>query len=1418
MPSLNWSVFKSLPGDDSRNFEILCRGLMWLHFGRHGQFKALSNNPGVEFHIKLNSDCSLGNPGQWFGWQCKFHERKQNGSLKSASRIKIELSLNQTKQNYPELMNWVLWTPYTLSKSDQEWYYRLDTKMDLQLWSEAELETYLAGEGLLLRNTYFGELILTSEILKEQHQISVKRIQKRWFKPLHQEVDAERTIRRMLGEPSAWNQMPSMGSELIKAADVIKHGLTNTESELQKEVETFNATCREIGETLLRFHKILAHLDLDVIQQKLAEQKTVINTKVGAVPRRLRISNLPVALVATNALNDMQIAKKLLNEVEELFKVGLVAVLGDAGDGKTQMAAQITAPQPDRPAGVFLHGQDLHKGQTLNDLASHVSINGNPLNSIEKLIASLDSAGKRAACRLPILIDGLNEAENPKNWKSALADLSVVVKKYPNVLVVCTLRTGEHRRGDSITVSQFRVNTRESFAVMALPDDINRIEIEGFGRDVHSAISSYFNYFKITPGDAEIPVELFQHPLTLRIFCEVTNPKRKNEVIIDNFPASLSSLFEKYTANVCERISQMVNLSYSYSTNEVESAIYRFGLELWNVGKREVDEEKFRGLVSDANRPWDSSIINLLAQEGIVFRNPSSEPGKIVIVPVYDALGGHIISSALLSKYYEDTTFEWLKQPEVMKLFVSEDSHELASNIFISLVELTPRRMFGKQLWKEAPESLRNGALMHATTLEASYIDESTVSALLTLFNDNPRSRKFFFLRFKVTRGITNHPLNAEFHDKAIREMPVSVRDLSWTEWVRESWFERFNDLLSMEQRWRDELYLRTPSDRLRAKWVMWHLSSTDRELRDIATRTLYWYGRGDPAGLFEESMKSLEINDPYVPERMLAASYGVAMASHVDIDDENFVSKILPHYARRLYDMMFAIGAPFGTTHILMREYAYRAIEIASKHNPRLFIEEESKRTKPPFADDGLRDWGEINESEEIRGHGSPFRMDFENYTIGRLVPSRGNYDYAHKEYKKVRSQILWRIEQLGWTRDQFEKIDSFIADGHWRSRSIHEAKKTDRYGKKYSWVAYFEMSGLLNDTGVLENWAERTSSVDIDPSFPERVTKERLIDEDFLGNPITNMTDWMNSGPPKVNPYLCLNKLQDEQGPWVSLDGFFAQEDETRNRSIFCFIRSFLVDNKSAASLLGHLSRQNLGGRWLPEKPSVTCTFAGEISWCDIFPDDSASKLTFEVNEKSVIVDKKVSELYLDGERLNLSEIDLLRLRLFGDSIVKDKSKFPLDKKDLQRIEVRDVLIKVEELQKENVEFDVMIPVCDFCWESYHTVASDGGSATALAKNITSDLELIGQPQTFDMFTLDGKRATFNISDQSDSIGNNQSMLFIKEDLLKSYLKKHNLTLLWAIWGERRYSSNIIGKILDDSGNSVQTYQDYSFVSRYE
>ena len=148
-------------------------------------------------------------------------------------------------------------------------------------------------------------------------------------------------------------------------------------------------------------------------------------------------------------------------------------------------------------------------------------------------------------------------------------------------------------------------------------------------------------------------------------------------------------------------------------------------------------------------------------------------------------------------------------------------------------------------------------------------------------------------------------------------------------------------------------------------------LSSTPRDLRDAATRALYWYGRRRPSALVELTLRSFSVNDPNVRERCVAACFGVAMALHADTHASDYRATVLPHAGRALYGGMFADGAPHGTTHALLRDYAAGVIHLAARVQPCLFAPGELMRATPPYP--------------EPAGHGNVARWDALDETAAR-------------------------------------------------------------------------------------------------------------------------------------------------------------------------------------------------------------------------------------------------------------------------------------------------------------------------------------------------------------------------------------------------------------------------------------------------
>ena len=200
---------------------------------------------------------------------------------------------------------------------------------------------------------------------------------------------------------------------------------------------------------------------------------------------------------------------------------------------------------------------------------------------------------------------------------------------------------------------------------------------------------------------------------------------------------------------------------------------------------------------------------------------------------------------------------------------------------------------------------------------------------------------------------------------------------------------------------------------------------------------------------------------------------------------------------------------------------------------------------------------------------------------------------------------------------------------------------------------------------------------------------------------------------------------------------------------------------------------------------------TFAGEIPWCTTFPDRGPVEFKFVVGEECVKIQRVKSILFLDGKQLDMSFLEVELWRHFGMTPPSEEGN-ALNAEELERVEAREILADVEEQQQIYDVFEVLLTASDFGWESYHSNVNDAGSALTLAKEIACDMALIPQPQTFDLYTKQGQRATIGVADRRGGFTRSQDAMFIRADLLEAYLEKRQLSLIWAFWGERQPSLN--------------------------
>jgi hypothetical protein len=144
---------------------------------------------------------------------------------------------------------------------------------------------------------------------------------------------------------------------------------------------------------------------------------------------------------------------------------------------------------------------------------------------------------------------------------------------------------------------------------------------------------------------------------------------------------------------------------------------------------------------------------------------------------------------------------------------------------------------------------------------------------------------------------------------------------------------------------------------------------------------------------------------------------------------------------------------------------------------------------------------------------------------------------------------------------------------------------------------------------------------------------------------------------------------------------------------------------------------------------------------------------------------------------------------------------------------VELKRTLVEVEEVQQRAVDFDVLIPVCDFGWEGT-TIDDAYVNSPMLAKEIATSMRLVAIPQSLDLQTNDGLAATCCVRHRGRAYQNSQCLFFVKEDLLRKYLRKKHCSLISVIWGEREIATNLAGQWRADSKKDGPSYKVFSKV----
>ena len=1078
-------------------------------------------------------------------------------------------------------------------------------------------------------------------------------------------------------------------------------------------------------------------------------------------------------------------------------------VSGEWGTGKTHLLCDVAQDRVDRGQATVLVLAKSFQGSVVVNICAQIEAG----RTVVEVFDRLEELANETEGRAVVLLDGVNEGHR-REWREAVSSLRAHIANRQSIGLIVTCRT---------PFEPIAIHKKDL-------EKFHKVSHLGFDDQEFDAQAAFFQYYNLPLPEVPLLDKEFSRPLTLKLICqslhELTGRKLANGFAgIASGQKGMTYILESFVNRVGEPIERMYGLKPKGCWALLKGSDQIADQHL--AGFAPCMAANLRGFVrpSEADRIIAANypalrpvqrrqIIEALRTSGLIeedavwFSTNSGSNSRVVFRLPYQRFSDHLIARHLLKTHLDVSTTSTIehsfraKSPLGRIFRMSSRYHQVYAEPGWAQALITE---FPDRVGKQLPSMQRELFFMlpqQSQNLNA-YFDpftegifwrdpaaftEGTHAIINQYLHSGTRDWEQMVDALAAVSTKPKHPYHARRLYDFLARYPMPDRDLKWTEYLRRRYASpTIQRLLT----WAKKLNMANITQPSATELVVLFsliLTTVVRGDRDLATKALVLIGEKFPDVLFTHAVICLEFNDPYVPERMLAAAFGATL-SLVDSEAAPTFRPLLGDFAKTLYTKIFEPGARYATNHTLMRDCAFGIIEMAQRANCFVLPKTASEKLAAPFPNTTSIFASDGNPDPAVKeAIGRAIQMDFGNYTIGRLIPNRNNYDEQNPDYIQVRAKIERRIFDLGYRVERFEAVDNSIDRTSWNARD-HE--KVDRYGKKYSWIAFFEMWGEREAEGRLPDWrsGERTPDCGVDPSFPKRPPEWRPPVPDLFSAPSVNTESWVEGGfTPNWDPLLAVPEINGHSGEWVLLKGFIKGADDSQDRQLVAFLRGVFIARKDVCSFRAKfLEVEYPGNNTIPDGASEHYLYAGEAG-----RRQNYARHLYQRNNR---YRRQVVEAFDQYVREYTKEQT-------GNSFIKQLSPIP----KMRRVPG----IRIE------------LPCIDFGWESYHSPHNDFSGFDLPAPSLIQRLGLASKNREIDFYDSIGNPATLYREARGGRKDDRHQLLYIRADLLRRYLRDTGQVLVWCNWGERDWLKKMEGDDAIRDPARQRIYQSDSHIHR--
>jgi DNA replication protein DnaC len=1192
-------------GFESFNFQIA-----YALFKSYGKFEYDYNTPGSEFYLTITKDCPelSAKLGDVIGWQAKFwlsRSDPDNTSFEQRYREELIAGFKKTLEYKNNLKTWIICTPgkpantapyYVKSKLESE-LKEIKPNIEIIYWNKVIYEAFFHEHHELLGSIYkyyFSTRFIGFKEIEQYTQLRIKRLNRKYDADIYTPGEADKEIGELFDILSLRNEMHIQISILLdKLRKVDQSALTCNYVTLDKE---YIDDKREIYEILNLIGEYISEVksekDPFLIVNHISHRPDKLISRVNELLKKNRKFHNVISDKFSDEIKqrERQYSSELQHHIDELLdninkvfrtkdKVNRnhIHIFGSAGTGKTNLAVNIASELlKNKMPALLIRASEIKGDSGSTTIYKQIvdSMGFDPAFTLRDVLGCLDNLGNLKRKKIPIIIDGLNETSpTAVAWSDALFYISEDVKCFDYIIVITTCRSSY---------------AEQIFGEKNVSDIKDSLELQGFTKDnVESAIDKYFAKYKIKARNTDFNHDLFQNPLLLKMFAEINE---NSEVLINQ--ASVLGGIDGYVSFIAQRAALENGSTNRFLLNDIEEKVNKFAEELWLSNVREIDYPKrffeiFDPQYQPGTMPIERTISHRIIDEGLLVARDIDDKKESAAF-VYDMIGGLCIAKAVVFKHSDyDENISSLRQADLWQRLtntVATLNHPLAEDIIRSLIFLC------KQYTNKAVFEI----------IDNPIISENSSKMLEVVLNDKNRNLiTGYLLAQPVQSQSVSHYLDAFVNEVAqlrnyenleiinimLQKMTCAEINLVWCEVILRkrivimSYLNKLHEQLSDSNVDDKEM----PSAAL---FLSLLLSSTDRFLRDKATKCLVFIGEKKLLCIFNVFQKVESIADIYITERMIASLCGAILRGGAAE-----TAKAVRLYLKENY------FNTVRTTHIIILDY----INVIISYLNEIY---EFKLPLDTISNEKIPQWLEDEDCMAYFATNDPewgyktIQYDFARYTIGHIANSHYQKNQASPNHKQAVAMVYWRMLQLGYKPQLFDELDRIIvSEKNKHNYDRHDnSSKIDRYGKKYSWIAYFELYGylMLNNRLTTEySYSYRQSDIDIDPTFPNKPRKVQLFNRCLLPAFNDDVQSWINLNTSDYLKAMYVQELPRMSGKWVLLNSGVDQEE--RGSKIHIYLDTYLVKKEDSNRLKTKLNEF----RTSREARDYYYMFAGEIPW---------------------------------------------------------------------------------------------------------------------------------------------------------------------------------------------------------------------------